>query len=84
MKNSQNYNLDTTLLNPKEVYKTYYQNGQWGMIKGACGSSKLFLPNSELFLIIYRLQKEKNVLSLILWEIQNVKIVKCFAKVYLF
>ena len=26
--------VNTPLLNPKEVYKKEYQNGQWGIIKG--------------------------------------------------
>ena len=34
----------------KKFIKNYHQNGQWGMIKGSCGSSKLVLPNSGLLL----------------------------------
>ena len=48
----------TPLLNPKEVYKNLPSNGQWSMIQGSCGSSKLVLPNSELLLFEKKLSSK--------------------------
>ena len=42
----------------QKFIKTYLQNGQWGMIKVSCGSSKLVLPNSELLLFQRKLSSK--------------------------
>ena len=58
------FNLTTKILTThpsliqKKFIKTYHQNGQWGMIKGSCGSSKLVLPNSELLLFERKLSSK--------------------------
>ena len=72
----------------KKFIKTYHQNGQWGMIKGSCGSSKLILPNSELlhltpiiFWLAINCKKKKCLITL---EIQHIDFCKAFDDFYVF